>query len=223
MKARKFLWLLPLLVVLLTGCSVKPLSDDLRTNVERVLASPSTLYNQTSLGYKYYLPMGFTLIFDDRNNQTIYHNRNHLFMYVDVISYFHRYQGDFQNSKLGNYFSMELDHNGIKGYIEITKYGNRYYVDMVYNYARIEAYVARADLERIVLNGIRILSSITFNDAVIMEIMGNNQNLDIEEIFNLYQPPNRAGSFLEYIETFDRYADEDLPDQDEIRVNTRQE
>ena len=215
------LWLIPIALLFITGCSMQPLHDnDLRTSVDKILDGTNELYNQTSLGYKYYLPAGFNLIGDSKNNQVIYHQGHKLYMFVDVISYYHKYQGDFVG-KTGDYFSMELDHEGIKGYIEITRYENTYFVDMLFNYARIETFVPHHQLKSVVLNGLIILDSITFNDAVIMDLMGNNQNMTREEPFNLYQPSENRGNFLRYIETYDEYVDRnrEVPDQDEIPVN----
>ena len=221
---RTFYLVLIITLFLITGCSVRPISNDLATNVNKILNSPSNLYNQTSLGYKYYLPMGFLLIGDNKNNQIIYHNGNRIYMYVDVIGYYFRYQADVDmDSKADSYFAKLLDHDGIKGYIEVTRYENQYFIDIVYNFARIEAYVARHEINTTVLNGLRILSSVNFNDSVIKDIMASNQGVSREEVFNLYQPRERTGNFLEYLEAYDRYIDDELQNQGEVRINQRHE
>jgi len=216
------LLMLCLTIIFLTGCSFGPISNNLNENIRMVLNNPMQHQNQVSIGYKYYLPYGYNLIMDNKNNKTIYNEGNSLYIYVDTVSYYYKYQNDYDyvlNERA--YVSRKLDHDGIKGYIEVTKVSQDYLVTMVYNYAKLEAIVPLGQVDITIINGLNILCSIRYNDKVIASELASTNIFDKEETYQLYQPKDNAGSFLKYVETYDKYNDKnkELPDSDEIKVN----
>ena len=66
------------------------------------------------------------------------------------------------------------------GYLEIVEKDGLYYIQFMYNYAKIESVVSKDDLNDAVLNSVYILSTIQFNPDVI-ELMIDSEKLNNRE------------------------------------------
>ena len=206
-------------LMFLTGCTVEEQNiKDIDKMINTILGNKLNLYNQISNGYKYYLPRGVRVIDNKNYNEKLYSKGNTYYLFVDIVSY--QYKSDFTyepNDKV--YFSKKLDYNKQKGYIEISKKDNLYFVEMMYNYAKIEALVPKNDIPETVINASYILGSLDFNEKV-LKILFEEENNDFQEKpFELFKPRRKEGNFLDYDKEFGQYEeeiDEDLivPNED---------
>lgn len=222
----KKIFVLLALVFLVTGCSLTE-EKDLEKVVDDVLASNENFTNKNFSGYEYYLPRGVTLTNKLGYNSTLKYKSNQIYLYVDVISYYHKIEKDYQE-KEDIYFSKVLDYDDKKGYINVTKTENtdEYYIDIEYNYGKIETYSNKTDLNGTIINSLSVLKSLRFNDAVIDSLIGENQIEYKEEKFDLFGSESTDDGYLDIID--DKYYGEDnddeiLVDEDRIVIEAEEE
>ena len=108
------------------------------------------------------------------------------------------------------------------GYVDITSDGDYYFIVIMYNYTKIEAYVKKEDFTKSVMNVCSILSSIKYNDKIIEDRVGNDKMTTQEERFNIFDSNIENDKFLKYEseygtykETIDINKDNDVIDVDE--------
>jgi len=214
--------LLLCLVILLTGCNVEQVKyDDIDSIIDSVLSKEIELSNSYFDGYKYYLPRGIRLASKKGYNSKLVSGKNTYYLFVDVIAYYNNVDLRFKASD--SYFSKKLNYNNKTGYIEITQQGEMYFLEIVYNYAKIEMVVEEKDLNNAIINSCYILSSIQFNDKVIETLIGENA-LDYKEtIFDNFGPHGDSDNFLEYGEEYQYKGDieEELKDSDSDVLDTK--
>lgn len=211
---KKIIFLFTLLV-LFTGCSIKNINSyDINGIIEKSLASKTNVTNMVFSGYKYYLPRGIKIIDSEEYNAKLLSNGNYYYLYVDVISYYHKVELDYSCDD-SLYFS-KISYNGKDGYIEIKEEtDDTYFLKIVYNYAKVEAYVDSNFLKDAIYDSIRILSSVDYNDKILSTLIGENVLNYQEEEFSLFGSKREEGTFLDYIEEYDVYDDSnEIKDED---------
>lgn len=212
---KKAIVLLSIMMVLMTGCSVSKLdSADIGSNMKTLLSKKSNIYNVYYEGYKYYLPKGIRFLDKQDYNAILldsYHNKYYL--YVDAISYYHKIENDYQETKDAHY-SKKLDYNGKTGYIQINEVNSKYFIQFVFNYSKMEAYVSKNELPIVVNNMCSILRTIKFNDTILESLIGENILDYKEEAYTLFKADSSRESFLDVVEReeTDRYK-KDLEDE----------
>ena len=191
-------------MVLVTGCSVKSIQDDnIDSIVESVLTKKISLSNSYFDGYKYYLPRGLRLVGKKGYNAKIVSGKTNYYLFVDVIAYYNKV--DLQFTPSDGYYSKELNFNNKKGYLEITEEEDSYFIEIMYNYAKIETLVDKKDLNDAIINSCYILSSVQFNDKVIETLVGENA-LDYKEtIFDIFGPHRDSEGFVKYEQDYYEY------------------
>ena len=198
---KRIIVLLSIVMLFVTGCSVTRLYDtNLSKNMKTLLSKKVNLYNVFYDGYKYYLPKGisfvekedFNAILKDRDN-------NKYYLYVDAISYYHRVENDYDINPDAHY-SKKLDYNKKTGYIQIDEVDSKYFIQFVFNYVKIEAYVEKRNLTDVVNNMCYILRSVKFNDAVLESLIGENILDYKEENYMLFKADSSKESFLDVVE-----------------------
>ena len=223
MKVHKVLLLL-LLLILVTGCNIKQLaSDSINTNVETILSKKSKYSNKNAIGYQYYLPNGVTELEVNEFNQTLLSDGNKYYLYADVVSYYHKVKKQYKINK-NAYFSRTLDYRKKYGYLEINEDSGKYYIEMMFNYAKIEAYVKKNEINNTIINMSYILSSIKYNDNIIETLLGNAKyKLSEDETYNIFNTKREVqkSTFLDYVNEYDNYDGEvkNLIEQAEIEAN----
>jgi hypothetical protein len=178
------------MLLLITGCTVVRINtSSIDTIVDVILSKSNNLYNRVGRGYKYYVPRGVSYIDTDETNDKLYSNGIYYYLYVDTISYYEKIDVSYEeNDKL--YYSRKLSsEDGFKydGYLEIDKQDNLYYINFVYNYAKIEAVVPEKYLNDAVLNSAYILSTIKFNDDVIELMIDSEKYNNLEEKYEVFK------------------------------------
>lgn len=208
------------IVFLFTGCDVKEVTKaDIEETVEIALNKKIQGANNNFAGYKFYLPRGTYLESKKENNYELLYNGEKYYLYVDVISYFHKKEIETSfDKKL--YFSKKIAYNNINGYIRVSMpEDNVYFMEIVYNYSKIEAYVKEGSLISGIENSLRILSSIEYNDVILNSIIGDKALDYKEETYNFFESKREEGNFLDYIEEYDTYDEDKIKDDDVIDLN----
>lgn len=222
MKVHKIL-LLFLLIFLITGCKVEKLSNkDIEKNIDIILNKNNKYLNQNAIGYQFYLPNGVSVKEVTDFNQTLFSKSNKYYLYSDVVSYYHKVKNEYKINKKA-YLSKKLKYGKKFGYIEINEDSGKYFVEMMYNYAKIESYVKKEDLNDTVINMCYILSSVKFNDNVIETLLGEAKyDLSDNETYNIFKTKKTESNstFLDYVNEYDNYDGEvkNLIEQEEIET-----
>lgn len=219
-KHRFFKYLFCLaIILLLSGCSVVYINkQSIDEIVDSILSSETKLKTVSLEGYSYYLPHGVNLKSSRNLNSVLYYNHNKMYLYVDLVSYYHKVENTYiENSA---YYSKKIDINGKSGYLEITEMENQYFIEFMYNYSKIEAYVKKEDINKNITVMAYILNSIKFNDSILNSIVGEGSINYNEETFNIFKSNGNDGSnFLDIIEQYDdgrmNSKDEDVLDLEE--------
>ena len=190
-------------ILLLSGCSIVYIDkQSIDGIVEDILSSEVRLKSKSLEGYSYYLPQGVNLSRNDNENSILYYKHNKMYLYVDLISYYHKVDNEYKKND-NVYYSKAINKNGYKGYLVITDINDKYFVEFMYRYSKIEAYVSREDLNKMITIMAYILNSIEFNDSVIDSLIGENSLNYSEEKFNIFKPNGEESDFLDYVEKYD--------------------
>lgn len=196
--------LIVLCLFLFTGCTVVRIDTDSIDNIiDVVLSKNNKLYNRVGKGYKYYVPRGMNYIDTTELNDKLYSDGYYYYLYIDVISYYNKI--DFTYKKNPDaYYSRYIDINDKKGYLEINKINDRYLIEFMYNYAKIETMVYEEDINDVVLNSTYILSTIKFNKNVIKLMLNDEYFVNKEEQYDIFTSKVEVNNNLKYeIEDYD--------------------
>lgn len=222
---KKRIILLSIVLLLVSGCSIQQLSNtDFKKNISMILSQDTNLSNVNFDGYEYYVPNGIRFINKDDYNAVLqdrYSNRYYL--YVDAIGYYHKTKNTYKDDKDAVY-SKKLKYNKKNGYIEINeKNDDYYYIEMVFNYCKMETYISKEYLVPVINNMSYILRSVKFHDKVLESLIGENVLDYKEENFNIFES-NADDSNSSVLEAFDDYVDADVNNgqatyEDNIKIN----
>ncbi len=198
---KRLIVLLSIVTILVTGCSINKLdNNDIGKNIKTLMSEKVKLYNVHYEGYKYYLPKGIGFLDKDDYNAILKdRNNNKYYLYVDVISYYHKVENDYAINN-DSHYSKRLDYNGKTGYIQIDEVDDKYFIQFVYNYAKMEAYVDEKELVDVVTNMCLVLRTIKYNDVVLESLIGENQLNYREEDYTLFKADSSKESFLDVVE-----------------------
>ena len=207
-------------ILLFSGCTVKNISnDDIMKNVDIILNNKIKYSNKDAIGYQFYLPSHMNVTKVNDFNEEITSNGISYYLYADIVSYYYKVESNYKVDKKA-YISKELNYKGKKGYIEVNEDGNGYFVEMMYNYAKMEAFVPKYDLVDSISNMSYILSSVKYNKNIIETLVGNKKyDLSENENYNIFESKKKNdGNFLDYINEYDNYEGdaESLIEKDEI-------
>lgn len=203
------------LAFLVSGCSMVTIEDQSFDEIlHSVIQEDFQLENVSLEGYSYYLPKGVLLKRSSSLNSELYYNHRKMYLYVDVYSYYHKVDFTYEVNP-DSYYSQAIDLYGKKGYLEITQISTNYFVEFMYNYAKIEAYVDEEDLKKTVTQMAYILNSVDFKDTILDTLIGENELDYNEENFNIFKPTREEGDFLDYEEQYDNGEDQ-IIDEDNI-------
>lgn len=192
--------LICLMMFLVTGCTIVRIdTTSIDTILNVVLSKDNNLFNQIGKGYKYYIPRGVNYIDNTGYNDKLYTNGDYYYLYIDTISYYYGVMREYEVNP-DAYYSKEINLNGKKGYLEINKIDNKYLVEFMYNYAKIEAFVDFNHINDVVLDSSYILSTIKFNSNVIKLMLDTDYFTSKESQYDIFTSKKTTNKFLEYIE-----------------------
>ena len=205
-----------LIFIFTTGCvNIKKI--DYKDNINNVIRQNDNnkIYNRFSSGYKYYLPKYMSVKNSLNYNEQIISNDYTYYLYIDIISYFNK--KDITYKKSEGYLNYEFNYKDLKGYLNVSEINNKYLVEILYNYAKIEVIVELIDINEVINNSIIILSTIKYDDKIIENLIVENKISSEEEKLNIFENSSNKDDFIDIIEEYDNYEDEDdIPDYDKI-------
>lgn len=137
-------------------------------------------------------------------------------MYTDVVSYYHKIEKTYKENA-DAYYSKTINNKDKFGYIEINKEDTYYFIELMYNYTKIEAYVKEKNLDDALTNICTILSSVKYNDKVLATTVGENELSYKEETFNIFKTKKKATDFLDYVKEYDNVS-KDKKDEDNLKI-----
>ncbi len=209
-------------LIILSGCTITRVDNlGYAKIMDKVLSLDLNIYNNVGKGYKYYVPRGIVKTAGNDYNDVLKRNDNYYYLYVDVVSYYYKSKVDYKVNEKA-YYSSLINNGDKKGYIEINKKDHEYYIEMFYNYAKIETYVSKRELDDTISDLSYILSSLEFNDSLLKKLYEEGNLESKEEVYKLFDNKEEKGNFLEYVEEFDKYdgEDEGITKEEEIKVET---
>jgi len=212
---KRLIVLLSIVTILVTGCSINKLDNkDISNNIDMLMSQKVKLYNVFYEGYKYYLPKGIGFVNKEDYNAILKDkNDNRYYIYIDAISYYHKVKNDYKENN-SSYLSKKINYNNKDGYIQIDKVDNKYFIQFVYNYAKMEAYVNKKELVDVINNMCSVLRTVKYNDKVLESLIGENKLNYKEEDYTLFKADSSKESFLDVVEReeTDKYK-KDLEDE----------
>lgn len=220
---KKRLVLLSILLLFVSGCSIKKLSTtDFVGNMDIILSEDAKLANSYFDGYKYYVPSGMRFVNkDDYNALLLDKNGNNYYLYVDAIGYYHKSKNTYKVDK-DAYYSEKLKYGKKNGYIEINEYDDDYFVEMVFNYCKIEVYTPKKYLVSTIDNICYLLRSVDFNKKILESLIGENVLDYKEESFNIFESQAENNKSVLKFEDWQNAEIENnghIPDEDNFELN----
>ena len=203
------------IVLLASGCTNinKNLTskDDIDKNFNTLQAtitdSNYEMYNNYRTGYKYYTPKGLYVRGGSEYNEIINSRKYSYHLYVDVISFYNRVISKYEEDNKALY-SKQINNKDKFGYVEVNELNNdRYLLEIMYNYAKIEVIVDKSDLEVAFANSMIILSSVKYNNDILTNLVGENVLTSKEIEFNIFETKKTESNFLE-VEANNDYKEE---------------
>ncbi len=200
MKKLKIISILLIVFILVTGCSVTTLDNsNYSKNIDTILSSNNKSYNAFFEGYKYYVPYNLKFIDKEKYNAVFrdkYNNKYYL--YVDAISYYYKEKNNYEVNN-NAYYSKVLNYKDKFGYVQINKIKNKYLIQYVYNYAKVECYVEKDNINDVLINISYLLRSIKYNRSILNSLIGEGA-LSYKEInYTLFDDSSEYEDFLEVV------------------------
>lgn len=207
---KKYLSLI-ILLLLLTGCtSIYDQSYDYI--IKDSLENKSEKTNTYLKGYKFYIPIGMSLIGDFNHNNVLYSEGIKYYMYVDLVSFYNKKDNKFEFEEKSYEYSKQFNDKLGDGYVIIRNRNDGKLVEVMYNYAKIEVVTDNPKLA--INNSLTVLKSIKYNYKTIDSMIGSNTLVYDSEQFTLLGPSKNTENFLTYEEEYGVY-DESKQKKDE--------
>ncbi len=200
-------FLLPLLIILLlTGCSkIDTRTTEYSSIVNTILSNSNKSVNTASVGYKYYTPVGVNLVYDNEANKEFKIRDTNIFLYVDIVSYYYKNNLNYDEIENNNFYSSKFS----DGFISIAKENELYFLKIVYNYAKIEAYVKEKNLVDIISYSTIILNSIDYNDNLINNLIEKGITFEGSITYEIKKPDDSESKFSQYLQEYVQENTED--------------
>ena len=201
----------------ISGCSVVMVKNESIDDIFRtILYLDNNLSNIYMEGYELYLPQGVKIIDKSDYNLKIKDNKNYYYLYIDTIAYHYKVPNSFVEN-YNHFYSKKISYNDKIGYVDIINKDDYYFVVIMYNYAKIEAFVRKSDMDNVMMNMCQILSSIKYNDSVINGYVGTNKTVMQEERFNIFDSNTDNDKFLKYENEYGTYKEKiDINDNNDV-------
>ncbi len=206
-----------LLLFMCSGCTVIQ-SSSYEEILQEAVNKNTVTTNVSRVGYKYYLPKGMRLLEHEESNELLAHNEDVYYLYVDYISYYNKIKEDYEE-KEDVVYSQKIAHGDNFGYLEIKNTLNdKYFIEIMYNYAKIEVIVEKEDAKESIAYAMSILSSIKYQDTVLASLMDEDVLTSNETLHNIFETAQTESGYLEIVEEYGQYEeDNETVDPDFIR------
>ncbi len=212
---KKKILLIVLFVFLSCGCQTVQ-----NSSYEELLNMAATNYmsakNTYRSGYKYYLPKGIRILNQRGSNEILSEGKNIYYMYVDYVSYYNKIEEKYTEVS-DVVYSKELRQKDKFGYIEIKNTANnKYFIEIMYNYAKIEVIVDKNEIEKTIAYSMSILSSIQYQDNALKSLMGEDVLSTSEVEHNIFETAKTESDYLQIVSEYGVYEEKEI-DPDFIR------
>ena len=148
------------------------------------------------------------LIEYEGSNEIISHNNDTYYLYVDYVSYYNKVVEEYEE-KTDVVYSKALKNGDSFGYIEIKNTSNdKYFIEIMYNYAKIEVIVDEKEANVAIAYATSILSSIQYQDTVLEGLMGDDALSANEVEHNIFESADTESEYLEIVEEYGTYEEE---------------
>ena len=137
---------------------------------------------------------------------------------MDLLSYKNKVKEVYTINK-ESFYSQEIKYKDNFGYLEINENNSKFFIEMMYNYAKIEIVTNREYLNEVIYKSIVLLSSINYNDVIIDKLM-KDEILSYKEVpYNIFTPKEETNNIINIIDNYDGYSiiEDDVPDYDLVR------
>ena len=201
--------LVGLLLIIFFSCGCTSIQNESYENIiDSALRNTIRTTNITRAGYKYYLPQGMRLIEYEGSNEIISHNNDTYYLYVDYVSYYNKVVEEYEE-KTDVVYSKALKNGDSFGYIEIKNTSNdKYFIEIMYNYAKIEVIVEKESANEAVAYAMSILTSINYQDTVLIGLMGEDVLTSNEVEHNIFETAQTESGYLEIVEEYGQYEED---------------
>ena len=201
------------MALILTGCT------KIDGNIDNIISATMTKeikgVNTVSTGYELYVPIGVKQLVDNEYNQKFKIRNTYVYLYVDTVSYYYKNGLNLKTNKDYNYYYKDISLNGKNGYIGINELDDgNFFVEIVYNYAKIEFYSDKENMPIIISNSMMIVNSIKFNDNLIKLELENTTSDGRNIKYELDKPKDSESTFSQYLQEYveEEKTDVVLPD-----------
>jgi len=189
------------IILLLTGCT--RIDGNIDNIINVTINDVNNRVNTVSTGYELYLPIGVIQVEDNDYNQKLKIKDTHVYLYVDTVSYFYNYNLNYKSNGDYNYYYREINHNNKIGYIGINKLDDgSFFVEIIYNYSKIEFYSNEDNMPIIISNCLIILNSIKYNDNLIALELSSNSEISREVKYELDKPKDSESTFSQNLQEY---------------------
>ena len=210
----KKLLILFIIMLGISGCSNLN-NTSIDNIINDTLNEKNNLSNQYRQGFSYYLPTNLSSIKSDGSNEVLSNGLEKYYLYVDLVSFYNA--TDIKYVVNNNaYYSKEFNYNDKNGYIEINVNNDKYLIEIIYNYAKIEVMVDKENINEAIAEALIVLSSTKYNKDVIDTLMSEDTLSYGEEKFTIFNDDVNDSNFLEYVQEYDNYEESEIPDYDLI-------
>lgn len=213
MNIRKVLLFL-FAILCLSACTVTNIStNNYVNNVNTIIKRAKKYTNRNAIGYQYYVPNGVTVAEVNDYNQKLLSDGDIYYLYADVVSYYHLIVNEYEIDE-DAFISEKLESDGKYGYLEVNKVKDKYYIEMMFNYAKVESMVSEKHLKDALNNIAFVLSSVKYNTDIIENLLGDEKyNLSDSETYNIFKTKKTTNdNFLKYDDEYGKYEGEDAVD-----------
>ena len=200
------------LIFLITGCT--NVNDLTYEEIIQNFGTNSSRTNTYRTGYRYYLPRGMQVNDSTLFNEILEDGKNTYYLYVDAVSYLNQVEYEYEVNR-DSLYSTAISNEDKFGYVEINlRENDKYLVEIMYNYAKIEVIVDEASINEALLSAISILKSIVYNNNVITNLLEDNVLNFAEEEFDIFDNVNSDSNSIQVEEDEFNPTEEEIPDID---------
>lgn len=190
-----------IVTLMLTGCT--RLDNNVDNIVNSTIMKEIDKVNTVSTGYELYIPMGVMQLVDNEYNQKLKIKDTHVYLYVDIVSYYYKNKLNYKKVDSYNYFYKEISYNNKDGYVGINKLDDgSFFVEIIYNYSKIEFYCEEDKLSIILSNCLTIINSIKYNDNLIERELNTVIDNSREMKYELDKPKDSESTFSQNLQEF---------------------
>lgn len=168
-------------------------------------------------GYKLYVPKGLNVSDAGLNYMILSSVNSKYYIYFDLVAFSNKEETKYETNS--NYlYSKIITKGNISGYINIKNIENdKYLIEIVYNYAKIEVMVDSGEGKEALLNAINILNSIKYDEIIIENLLKDDSLNYTEEIYDMFEKAKDNSNILDYSDESDTdLSNEEIIDTDFI-------